>query len=241
MSRVLVIGDLHAPVTRKHYLRFCKDQYKKFKCDTVVFIGDVVDWHGISFHAANPECPGPADECKLALQCIQKWYRTFLVPKTKSRNKQRRLVMLGNHDRRPHRLAESVGIPSKLLRNYAEVWETPEWEWVTSCIIDDVYYCHGDGKGAGINPAYNTAKNMGMSVVMGHSHSKGGVKWLVNPLRRWFGMDTGCGIDDSAFAFAYAKEQTYRSVLSCGVVLNGMPQHIMMEVGKNERYWDGGK
>ncbi|KKN48381.1 hypothetical protein LCGC14_0653280 [marine sediment metagenome] len=229
MSRVLVIGDLHAPVTRKHYLRFCKNQYKKFKCNKVVFIGDVVDWTSISFHVTNPECPGPADEYRLALQCIQQWRRAF--PKA--------MVMIGNHDRRPHRKAEKEGIFPKLLRNYDEVWKTPQWKWVTSCIIDEVYYCHGDGKGAGINPAYNTAKNMGMSVVMGHTHSKAGIKWLVNPLRRWFGMDVGTGIDDSAFAFSYAKEQTYRSILSCGVVLNGMPQHIMMEVGKGERYHDG--
>ena len=229
-NRVLVIGDLHAYVTRRHYLQFCKNEYKKHKCNKVVLIGDVVDWTSISFHIANPECPGPANEYQLALKCIQKWYKAF--PKA--------IITIGNHDRRPHRKAEAQGIFPKLLRNYAEVWETPGWKWVTSCIIDDVYYCHGDGKGGGMNPAFNTAKNMGMSVVMGHNHSKGGVKWLVNPLRRWFGMDTGCGIDDNAFAFAYAKEQTYRSVLSCGVVLNGMPQHIMMEVGKGERYHDGG-
>lgn len=231
MSRVLVIGDLHAPVTRKHYLRFCKDVYKKKKCNKVVFIGDVVDWTSISFHAANPECPGPADEYRLALQCIQKWHRAF--PKA--------TVVIGNHDRRPHRKAEKEGIFPKLLRNYDEVWKTPKWKWVTSCIIDSVFYCHGDGKGGGMSPAFNTAKNMGMSVVMGHFHSKGGIKWLVNPLRRWFGLDVGCGIDDAAFAFAYAKEQTYRSVISCGVVRNGKGDHVMMEMSKGEKYYDGGK
>ena len=229
MSRVLVIPDLHAPVTRKHSLRFCKNQYKKFKCNKVVLIGDVVDWTSISFHVAHPGCPGPKDEYELALHEIKKWYKAF--PNAK--------VCLGNHDRRPHRKAAAEGIPAKLLRNYSEVWETPNWEWGTSFIIDGVFYCHGDGKGGGMNPAFNTAKNMGMSVVMGHFHSKAGIKWLVNPLRRWFGMDVGSCVDDTAFAFAYAKEQTYRSVLSCGVVLNGMPQHIMMEVGKGERYHDG--
>ncbi|KKK85401.1 hypothetical protein LCGC14_2773660 [marine sediment metagenome] len=42
MSRVLVIGDLHAPVTRKHYLRFCKDQYKKLE-----------EYHGIKLKDKN--------------------------------------------------------------------------------------------------------------------------------------------------------------------------------------------
>lgn len=230
MSKVLVIADLHAPVTRRHYLQFCKDTKRKYRCDTVVFIGDVVDWHAVSFHAAIPECPSPDDEYKLALQEVQKWYKAFPVAK----------VCIGNHDARPKRLAESVNIPARLLRDYNEQWKTPLWEWGTSFIIDDVFYHHGHGKGTGINPAYNTAKNMGMSVVIGHSHSKAGVKWLVNPLRRWFGMDVGTGVDDRKMAFAYAKEQTYRSILSCGVVLDGMPQHIMMAVGRGEKYHDGG-
>lgn len=227
-DRKLIIGDIHAPVERPHYLRFCKDEYKKNKCNSVMFMGDVVDWHAISFHAANPECPSASDEYRRALRCVRRWYRAF--PDAD--------VCIGNHDARPRRLAESVNIPARLLRDYSEAWQTPGWNWKTSFIIDEVYYHHGHGKSGGINPAYNTAKGMGMSVVMGHCHSKGGVKWLVNPLRRYFGMDTGCGVDDTAFAFAYAKEQTNRSVLSCGVLIDGMPRHIMMPVGKGEKYHD---
>jgi len=230
MSRVLAIGDPHNPVCRKGYLQFNKDLAKEYKIDTIIIIGDIVDWHAISFHAHNPNCPGANDEYKLALGHVQRWYRAFKNYKV--------IVTIGNHDARPHRLAESVQIPAKLLRDYNEQWKTTGWKWVTSKIIDEVYYCHGHGKGGGINPAYNTAKNMGMSVVMGHNHCRGGTKWLVNPLRRWFGMDTGCGVDDSAFAFAYAKEQTYRSVLSSGIIINGMPRHIMMPCGKNEKYHD---
>ncbi len=230
MSRVLIIGDPHAPVTRKHYRRFCVATGKKHKCNKVLIIGDVVDWHAVSFHAANPDGPGPVDEYKLALVEVQKWYRAF--PKA--------MVCIGNHDARPKRLAESVKIPARLLRDYNQQWKTPGWIWKTSFIIDDVYYHHGHGKSGGINPAYNTAKNMGMSVVLGHYHSRGGYKWIVNPLRRYFGMDVGSGVDDTAYAFAYAKEQTNRSVISCGVVIHGKkPYHIMMEMGKGERYYDG--
>lgn len=230
MSKVLAVGDIHEPVSRAGYLQFNKDLAKQYDVDTIVFIGDLVDWHAISFHAHNPNCAGASDEYELALQKIQYWYRAF--------KKYRVYVCIGNHDARPKRLAESVQIPAKLLRNYNEQWKTPGWKWVTSVVIDKVFYCHGHGKGGGINPAYNTAKNMGMSVVLGHSHSRGGIKWLVNPLRRWFGMDTGCGVDDKAFAFAYAKEQAYRSVLSSGIVINGLPQHIMMACGKGEKYHD---
>jgi metallophosphoesterase superfamily enzyme len=228
MSRVLVIGDIHEPISRKHYLRFCRDTHRQYRCNKVVFIGDIVDWTAISMHAFNPEAPGPMDEFALALSRVQQWYKAF--PKA--------TVCIGNHDARPRRVAESVNIPKSLLRDFADLWKTPKWKWVYSAIIDNVFYHHGHKKSGGINPAYNTSKNMGMSVVLGHNHSRGGVKWSVSPIQRWFGMDVGCGIDDRAYAFAYASEQTARSVISCGVVINGVPQHIMMPIGKGEKYYD---
>ncbi|KKK58229.1 hypothetical protein LCGC14_3046550 [marine sediment metagenome] len=226
MQRVLVIGDIHEPVSRTGYMQFCKDLYKEWNCDTVVFIGDIVDWSAISFHAHNPEAPGPVDEFKLAFAATQKWCRAF--PEA--------IVTIGNHDARPRRLAESVNIPAKFIRNYADLWGTPKWEWVQSTIIDSVFYCHGHGKGGGNTPAWNLSKKMGMSTVLGHFHSKGGVSWSANPLRRWFGMDVGCGVDDKAYAFAYAKEQITRSILSAGIILNGVPYHEVMPCGKGEPY-----
>jgi len=228
MSRILAIGDIHEPVSRKGYMSFCKDLYEEWACDTVVFLGDIIDWSAISFHAHNPEAPGPKDEFKLAYAAVQKWYKAF--PKG--------IICIGNHDARPRRLAESVNIPAKFIRDYAELWGTPGWEWVQSIIIDDVYFCHGHGKGGGNTPAWNLSKKMGLSTVIGHFHSKGGINWSANPLRRWFGMDVGCGIDDKAYAFAYAKEQITRSILSAGIILDGTPYHEVMPVGKGERYYD---
>ena len=229
MSRVLCIGDVHSPCTRKGYAHFCKDIYKKWRCNKVVFIGDIVDWSAISFHASNPEAPGPIDEYELAKAEIKIWYKLF----------KKATVIIGNHDARPKRVAESVNIPAKFIRNYAELWGTPKWEWMQSVIIDDVFYCHGHGKGGGKTPAWGLSQKMGMSVCMGHYHSRGGINWSANPLRRWFGLDTGCGVDDKAYAFVYAKEQVTRSILSVGVIIDGTPYHEVMPVGKGEKYWDG--
>jgi len=228
MSKVLTIPDLHNPVSRLGSLAFCKDVQKKYKCNTTVFIGDVVDWSAISFHANNPEAPGPKDEFKLAYAEIQKWYKAF----------PNAYVCIGNHDARPQRVAESVNIPAKFIRDYADLWGTPKWKWVNHVIIDDVYYCHGHKKGGGKTPAWNLAGKLGMSVVMGHWHSKAGINWSANPLRRWFGMDTGCLIDDEAYAFVYASEQPARSILGTGVVLDGKPYYEIMECGKGEKYHD---
>ena len=229
MSRILVIGDIHSPCERKGYMSFCKDLYEEWGCNKVVFIGDLVDWSAISFHIQNPEGPGPIAEYNMAYDAIQKWYKAF--PKNAT-------VCIGNHDARPRRVAESVRIPAKFIRDYADIWKTPRWDWVRSAIIDNVYYCHGHGKGGGKTPAWNLAQTMGMSVCLGHYHSRGGVNWSANPLRRWFGLDTGCGVDDAAYAFAYAKEQARRSILGAGVILNGTPYHEVMPVGRGEKYHD---
>lgn len=228
MSRVLVISDLHEPCSRPGALKFCRDLRTKYKTNKTVFIGDVTDWHSISFHAKHPEMPGPKDEFELAYKCLQKWHKAF--PKA--------IICLGNHDRRIERLAETVNIPKKFIRGYSDIWKTKGWDWVDDVVIDDVLYNHGEGSGSSMYPAYNRVRRMGMSCVLGHHHKAGGVKWMVNPLRRMFGMDTGALIDDKTMAFAYNKFSVERSVLSACVVLDGIPQHIIMPVGPGEKYHD---
>lgn len=225
MSKVLVIGDLHEPVTHPGYQQFCLDLYEDWSCDQVLFIGDIVDWHAVSFHAHHPEAPGPKDEFEQAFAGVQRWVNAF--PDAK--------VCIGNHDERLIRLAEDNNIPAKFLRDYQDIWETPGWDWKTEHTVDDIYYFHGTGMG-GMHPAFNAVKKMLMSVVMGHCHSAGGVKWAANPNRRVFGMDTGCGVDDKQVAFAYGRHMKTRSILSAGVVLDGVPYHEIMPIGPGELY-----
>jgi len=227
MSKVLIIGDLHNPVSHPGYLQFCQDLYWEWNCDTVVFIGDVADFQAISFHAANPMCSGPDDEFLLTKQEIQKWYKAFPNKGTK--------ICIGNHDERVIRLAESVNIPSKFLRDYKEIWKTPNWKWEHEHIIDDVYYFHGTAMG-GVHPAWNAAAKMLMPVVMGHLHSRAGVKWRANPLKRIFSVDVGCGIDVDAYQFAYGRHIKERPILSAAVILDGIPYHEIMPCGKGELY-----
>lgn len=228
MARNLIISDLHEPCSRKGALAFCRDIRRKYKTNHTIFIGDIADNHAISFHAHHPEMPGPKKENELAREAIHKWNKAF--PKAD--------VVLGNHDRRIVRLAESVNIPAKWIRNYKDGWNTPNWNWVDEVVYDEVYYIHGDGAGTSLYPAYNLVRKMGMSCCLGHHHSAGGIKWLVNPLRRMFGLDTGCLIDDKTMAFAYNKRAKIRSVLSIAVVIDGIPQHIIMPCGPGEKYHD---
>lgn len=225
MSRVLVVGDPHEPVSHPGYLPFCLWLQQKYGCTGTVIIGDIADHQAISFHAANPMCPGPNDEAELTAIAIHKWYKAF--PNAK--------VCIGNHDARVLRLAESANIPSRYIRNYNETWETPNWEWKHDFIIDDVLYMHGTGA-SGIHPAWNMIPKKMMSVVLGHCHSRAGIKWMATGQERFFGMDTGCGIDARAWQFAYGRDYPVRPFLSAGVVIDGIPFLEPMPVGPGEKF-----
>ena len=51
---ILVISDQHAPYHHIDTLDFLAEIKKKYKPDTVVNIGDEMDWHSISFHDSHP-------------------------------------------------------------------------------------------------------------------------------------------------------------------------------------------
>lgn len=223
--KVLVIGDTHFPAVHPAYLSFCEDVAEKFNCNTFLHIGDVVDLHAISRWDALPEAPGAQDEHEQTKRVIRKWHKVF--PKL--------IVTEGNHDYRQYRQARTVNIPARFLKGYNELYETNGWKWLPEVIIDGVYYFHGTGV-SGLHPAYNTMQKMLMSTVMGHIHTAAGVKWRANPEKRLFGLDTGCGVDDKHLAFKYGEHLKVRSILSCGVVIDGMPQHVIMPCGEGEKY-----
>jgi predicted phosphodiesterase len=226
-SKVLVIGDIHAPYNRPSYLPFCKEIYNKYRCNKVVFIGDVVDLHSISFHPKHPELPNAAMEYDMAKKEIAKWKKAF--PKA--------LVCIGNHDSRPVRMAETVSIPEILLKDFSSIWDTPDWSWNWEFIIDDVCYTHGTGCG-GIYPAFNKMRSTGTSYVMGHTHANAGIKWEASTRHRLFGMDVGCGCNDRSMAFAYGQFARRRSIIGCGVVIEGIPYYEICPIGKDEKFYD---
>jgi metallophosphoesterase superfamily enzyme len=210
----LVIADIHEPISHPEYLKFCRKVRRKYRCDHIHFVGDVIDWTAISFHAKHPQCPGSGDEYDLAKEGVRKWYKEF--PEA--------TVCIGNHDRRPQRLASSVNIPEFILKDFNELWDTPGWEWKDDFIFDDVYFFHGEGY-RGKTPALNASVDMGMNVVMGHTHCSPQICYRANPLRSYFGMDVGCGIDVDSYAMSYGKQwkKGHKPVLACGVIINGHP------------------
>jgi predicted phosphodiesterase len=228
LARILIAGDTHLPFVRKGYLQFLKDLRKKYRCNMILHIGDVVDSHSISFHEHHPELPNSLDEYKQAFEMVKEWKVVF--PKM--------LVVIGNHDSRIIRLANSVNIPSQMLKTYQEIWETPGWNWQWSFDIDNIHYVHGHNSGGGLWPAYNMMRKTAQSCVCGHYHSAAGLKYLVNHNARLFGLDVGAGCDDNQLAFAYNQFNAIRSVMSAAVILDGVPYLEIMPISTGEKYYD---
>jgi len=211
---ILVIGDLHEPFCLDGYLDWCLEQYEAFNCNQVIFIGDIIDAHGFSYHEPDPDGMSSGLELETAIKKIAKWYEAFPYAD----------VMIGNHDRMASRKAMSGGIPAAWIRSYNEVLETPNWNWVESVIYDDVLYEHGEG-----GQAAAKAKNNLMSSVCGHTHTLAYTQWFVGKRFKVFAMQVGCGVDSSTYAAAYAKNFK-KQAIGCSVVLNNgtLPINLLM-------------
>ena len=211
---ILVIGDLHEPFCLDGYLDWCLEQYETFNCNQVIFIGDIIDSNGFSYHEPDPDGMSAGTELKLAIRKIRKWHEAFPVAD----------VMIGNHDRMASRKSMTGGIPSAWIRSYNDVLGTPNWNWVESVTYDDVLYEHGEG-----GQAQAKAKNNLMSSVCGHTHTEAYCKWFVGKRFRVFGMQVGCGINADTYAAAYARNFK-RQAIGCSVVLNNgtLPINLLM-------------
>lgn len=204
-TRVLVIGDLHAPFDLDGYFDHCVEVYNRFNCNRVVFIGDVIDNHYSSYHETDANGMGGADELDLAIKRLERWYKQF--PNAE--------VTVGNHDRIIMRKAQSGGVPAQWVKEYKDVLNTPNWKFVVSTDIDGVHYVHGEG-----GTAKTKSKADMRSTVQGHLHTQAYVEYAVGANARIFGMQVGCGINHESYAMAYAKAGK-KPAIACGVVLGG--------------------
>lgn len=213
MATVLVIGDTHCPAMRKGYVRFLQEVADEYQPDRIVHIGDLVDWHSISYHERLPSCSSPKDEYKRAKRQVYDIREAF--PRVD--------WMIGNHDALTQRQAASVGLPSDVLKDYAELWELPGWtihERFEELVIDGVAYLHGEGMG-GANAHGNRAKVRFRSIVQGHLHSNAGVIYHANAEFRVFGLAVGCGVDIHELQMSYGRPIAKKPILGCGVVIDG--------------------
>lgn len=212
MSRVLVIPDSHCPGMRRGFVDFLKRIADRHAVNRVVHIGDLVDWASINYHEKNVSLSNATREFREAKRQVSRLSKAF--PKVD--------WMIGNHDALTERQAATIGLPTEVLRDYADLWEV-DWKVhprFSKLIIDNVIYSHGDSGKGGQDAAFKQAKDNFRSTVIGHFHAQAGVKWWANPEFRVFGMAVGCGIDHSKLQFEYGRKFPAKPVLGCGVVLD---------------------
>lgn len=201
------------------YPDFLKRTADRFQPHRVVHIGDVVDWHAISYHERLPALAGAADEFKQARKQFHKLVSIF--PECD--------WLIGNHDALTHRQAASAGLPEECIKSYSEMWEVP-WtvhERFSQLVIDGTLFIHGEGQGGKYAHA-NRSLQEGMSVAMGHLHSNAGVVAHANPRNLIFGTAVGCGVDNKRMQFLYGRMFPRKPILGCATFTNGVPQFVPM-------------
>jgi metallophosphoesterase superfamily enzyme len=204
-NNILIIGDLHCPFEAPGYLTFCQETQEKFDCGTVIFIGDLFDFHAMSYHESDPDGFSGGREYEKAIEAIKWWQVAF--PDA--------IITVGNHDLIPHRKAYTHGVPSRLTPTFQQIFDAPPgWKFAKRFTLYNILFIHGT------NNAKSRAQQTRMSVVQGHLHSEHSVQWWQSDLDRIFAMQVGCGVDNDSYAMRYGRDFAKRPVLGCGVVLD---------------------
>ncbi len=214
MSNVLVIGDTHAPCMLDGYVDFLVDLADAWSVDRVVHIGDLVDWASISYHPKAPSLKNSELEFEQAYAQVQELYEAF--PEVD--------WLIGNHDSLTERQATDLGLPLNVLKDYDQLWGVPGWNVhprYSDLVIEGVAYRHGDKGKGGAMPAFMNAKTEFQSVVQGHFHASAGVQYGANMNMRYFGMQTGSGVDYRKAAMSYGVKYSQKPILGAGIVIDG--------------------
>lgn len=227
-SIVLSIPDCHFPAHHPDTFAFLKAVKKKFKPTQVVCLGDEIDAAGLGEWDKDPDSPSAGDELKQAVLLLKKLYEIF--PKVK--------VCVSNHTDRIYRKPLKSGIPKKLLKSYSEILEAPEgWVWAESWEIDGVIYEHGEGF-SGQQGALKAAQANMAPTVIGHLHSFAGIQYYANARHLIWGFNAGCLIDRLNPAFSYGKHIKSKPIIGVGIIENGVPRFIAMQLSTAGR-WTG--
>lgn len=229
MARVLVISDTQAPFMHKDASSFLEEVAWKYDCDRFVHIGDEADFYAISHYDSDPShVENPRTELDRAIRQLRRLYEAF--PETD--------VLNSNHKSRIVKRMSRGGLPKEWLKPYKELMSAPEgWNWHDHLIIDGVRYEHGDAFGGSSHTVTYRAPVMNRrSTVFGHFHAHANVMHHNGPEGPIFGMNVGCLMDRESYANAYFTGPRW-STLSCGVVLDGVPFIVPMEMGKSGKRW----
>lgn len=225
-KRILVISDLHIPYHHKDAFKFLKAIKKEFKPDTIINIGDSIDFHNINLHQSSPDLPNAGDELKITREYIKELESIFPVV----------TEVDSNHSSLVYRRAFKYGLSREFMRDYGDFLGTKKWKWVDDLTItmsngQRCFFTHG--KSAEV---IKTSQAYSMNTVQGHYHTKFTISYWANPDNIFWAMNVGCLINQKSMAFDYAKNFRTRFIVGCGIILNGIPRLLPMVLNKDGRW-----
>ena len=219
---VLVISDTQAPFHHKKTIAFLKKLKKQYKPNKIIHIGDLVDAYCFSGYLCNPDAISKMDELDRSREFVKELGKLF----------PDMIIIRGNHDRRLQRTAKLAGMPSQVIKTWKEILEAPKgWEWMDEYLRKGVLYQHGDEKGAGGQVAAGKRAELnGINTVAGHLHTNASIMYFANRSVLLWGMSVGSLIDREALAFEYGKKNIRKPIISTGLVVDGVPLLVPMEM-----------
>jgi hypothetical protein len=218
MSRVLVLPDMQHPFCHPYALTFLKRVRDVYKTEQVICVGDEADACALSKYPKDPDGASAGDELRKTRRALKPFYNEF--PNVRIAN--------SNHQQRLYKRAYEAGIPRELIVGYREYLKAPVgWVWEDSHVVDGIVYEHGD-RAAGYTAGLKLIDANHKSTVYGHHHSTAGLGYVRKGNRTLFWMNVGCLIDENSYAMSYTKMHRTKPILSCGVVLDGIPHLVPM-------------
>jgi len=218
---------MHHPYAHKDVTPFLKAIKAKFKPDKIVCMGDEIDHHAMSFHDSDGDLFSAGDELQIAIESLRPIYKLF----------PRMDVISSNHGDMVYRRAKHHGIPRAYLKSYGDVLEAPKgWHWHNDLVLKtsidtQIYFHHGKS-----TDVFKTSQAMSMSHAAGHYHEKFSISYWANPTGLYWGLQTGCLVDDKSLAFAYNKTNLKRPIIGLGIIVEGLPHLIPMVLDKYHRW-----
>ncbi len=223
---ILTVSDCHIPYEHPDCFAFLAALKKHLKPDLVISMGDLADFHDISFHDSDPELMSAGDELK-ALQKKAKMLEKIFPE----------MYIIGsNHGDLPARRAFASKMPRSFLRPYNEIYGVGKgWKFVDELYLEDdkklYYFTHGISKNGA-----KLAAQRGVCVVSGHFHTEFRIDYVSNPRDLLWSLQTGCLIDPKSLAFAYDRLNLSRPIIGTGSISRGFPQLHPMVLGADSRW-----
>lgn len=215
-NTIMVFGDTHFPYERKGSLEFLRDVRDTYNPDRVVCTGDILDQYHISIYPKDLKHPDSwPEELKKSRKKIKLLSNIF--PELQ--------VLESNHDDRAYKKSRIAGVPREFLVPYRDVIGAPDsWKWHRDLTLtvdstrEQIFFAHTVAGGC-----LTCAKDLNMTVVLGHQHTKFAATGFRPRKKTIWGIDAGSLVSDKGSPYSYNKAFRGRPINGCVILRGGEP------------------